>query len=117
MPLDDVTTAMKCWKQRFAVRLAAAAVLIAFAGCPTAGNSPAPKPVSPSNQPLVLLVADDPELGKAIAREWLGRTEEPLTVRDVSLKELTAANRLPADAVIFATGIIGQLAERGLIMP
>src|SRR3954471_12851742 len=97
-PLDDVTTTMNSWIQRFAVRVAAAAVLVAFAGCPTAGNSSAPKSVSSPKQPLVLLVAADPELGKAIAREWLGRTEEPLTVRDISLKDLSAANRLPADA-------------------
>src|SRR3954466_8285345 len=97
-PLDDVRTTMKCWNHRFAVRLAAAGLLMFFAGCPTINNSPTSKPVSPPKQPLVLLVADDPELGKAIAREWLGRTEEPLTVRDASLEELTAASRLPADA-------------------
>jgi len=116
-PLDDVRTTMKRWNHRFAFRLASAGLLIFFAGCPTISNSPASKPVSTPKQPLVLLVADDPELGKAIAREWLGRTEEPLTVRDASLQELTAASRLPADAVIFPTGLLGQLAERALIMP
>src|SRR5262245_42813423 len=97
---NDVTTTMNSRNQRCALRFATAALLMMFGGCPTANNSPVPKPVSPPKQPLVLLVADDPDLGKAIAREWLGRTEEPLTVRDVSLKELNAANRLPADAVI-----------------
>jgi multiple sugar transport system substrate-binding protein len=68
-------------------------------------------------QPLVLVVVDDPALGKAIAREWLGRTEETLTVRDATLGEVAAASRLPGDAVVFPTAMLGQLAERGLIAP
>jgi ABC-type glycerol-3-phosphate transport system substrate-binding protein len=99
---------------------------VAFAGCPAA-SVPSPsgggKASSPNasgkapRAPLVLLVVDDPPLGKAIAREWQGRTEEELTVRDVSLADLTKASRLPGDAVIFPSGTIGELAERGLIMP
>src|SRR6266436_5985694 len=92
-----------------------ATIALALAGCPSTNNSTTKRPAK--SQPLVLLVADDPQLGQAIAREWLGRTEEPLTVRDVSLAELSSASRLPADAVIFPSGSIGQLAERGLIMP
>src|SRR5207253_2085031 len=70
-----------------------------------------------SPQPLTLLVVNDSPLGQAIAREWRGRTEEQLTVRDVSLAEVASASRLPGDVVVFPSGVIGQLAERGLISP
>src|SRR4029079_12415850 len=93
------------------------ALLALFAGCPTTNNSPAKKSAATAKQPLVLLVADDPEPGQAIGRDWLGRIEEELTVRDVSLAELSSASRLPGDTVVFPSGFIGQLAERGLIMP
>jgi ABC-type glycerol-3-phosphate transport system substrate-binding protein len=66
---------------------------------------------------LVVLVADDPPLADAIAREWRGRTEQELTVKPVTLQELHSASRLPGDAVIFPSGSVGSLAERGLIAP
>ena len=78
------------------------------------GNASAP---SAPSQPLVLLVVEDPPLGQAIAREWRSRTEQELTVREATLADVAAAHRLPADAVIFPSGLVGQLAERGLIQP
>jgi multiple sugar transport system substrate-binding protein len=86
-------------------------------GCPSGTNSPAAKSAPAKLAPLVLLVVDDPKLGQTIAREWLGRTEEQLTVHDVSLKEILSATRLPGDAIIFPCGMIGHFAERGLIVP
>src|SRR5204862_1339033 len=35
----------------------------------------------------------------------------------VSLAQVAAASRLPGDALIFPSGMIGQFAERGLIAP
>jgi multiple sugar transport system substrate-binding protein len=67
--------------------------------------------------PLVLLVVDDTKLGEAVAREWRARTEEELVVRAASAANIEAATRLPADAIIFPTGMIGSLTERGLIGP
>ncbi len=97
-------------------RLFAVAILLLFTGCPgTTAPSPA-QPTAPANaQPLTLLVVDDPPLGQAIAREWRGRTEEELTVREVSAAEIAVASRLPGDAIVFPSGMIGYLAERGLI--
>jgi ABC-type glycerol-3-phosphate transport system substrate-binding protein len=101
-----------------AVALLAALVSIVVAGCPKAPSAtPAKTTARTPSQPLVLLVVEDPQLGKAIAREWRGRTEEELTVRDASVAEIAAASRLPGDAVVFPAGLIGQLAERGLIVP
>jgi ABC-type glycerol-3-phosphate transport system substrate-binding protein len=95
----------------------AAILLVFLAGCPSAPVAVPGQPSAFVKKPLVLLVAEDPQLGQAIAREWRGRTEEELTVRDISFAELTKATRLPGDAVIFESGLIGQLAERGLIVP
>src|SRR5258705_6580371 len=103
---------------RVAIVFFAAIAAILLAGCPSAaGPAPTKSRGAVKLQTLVLLVVDDPPLGQAIAREWRGRTEEELTVRDASLAEVNAAGRLPADAVIFPSGLIGQLAQRGLIVP
>jgi multiple sugar transport system substrate-binding protein len=96
----------------------AAIVPVLLSGCPSAVGPATVNSARPVKvQPLVLLVVDDPRLGQAIAREWRGRTEEELTVRDVSLAEIEGASRLPGDVVIFPSGFIGQLAERGMIVP
>ena len=98
--------------------LLAIATLLFFAGCPGATKqSSVQKSAAKSPLPLTLLVVDDPPLGQAIARQWRGRIEEELTVRDVSLAEIQAASRLPGDAVVFPSGLIGDLAERGLLAP
>src|SRR5262245_15411686 len=94
----------------------AAATLLLLAGCPEkAAVLPTQKNTARPSQFLTLLVVEDPPLGQAIAREWRGRTEEELTVCDVSLSEIQAASRLPGDAVVFPSGMIGHLAEKGLI--
>jgi ABC-type glycerol-3-phosphate transport system substrate-binding protein len=94
-------------------------IVLAVAGCPAANKTATPSSGASAKaaQPLTLIVVDDPELAKAIAREWRSRTEENLTVRDASSTEIAAASRLPGDAVIFPAGLIGQLAERSLIAP
>jgi ABC-type glycerol-3-phosphate transport system substrate-binding protein len=99
--------------------IALVAITAAFlAGCPAANKTAPTKSAAPVKpQTLVLLVAGDPQLGQAVAREWKGRTEEELTVRNVSLSDLATASRLPGDAVIFPSGLIGELAEGGLIVP
>ena len=94
---------------------------LAFAlGCDTspntAGNGAAGTNAEPS-KPLRLLVIDDPPLAAAIKREWRSRTESEIEVREMTSQEVLKANRLPADAVIFPTGLIGHLAERRLIVP
>ena len=44
-------------------------------------------------------------------------TETDLAVQDITLAQMLAAKRLPGDVVIFPSGQIGDLAERGLIEP
>lgn len=114
----NVSRIMPSWSRHFIVIALLAIGSIFLAGCPQ-GAGPAPSNVAgpATHPPLTLLVVDDPELGKAIAREWRGRTEEDLTVRDVALTDIVAAARLPGDAIVFPCGLIGQLCERGLIVP
>ncbi len=106
------------WQQRL-MHCAAVAALLFLSGCPIKFLKPgaAPSAKAKPRRPLTLLVLDDPQLGQAIAREWLGRTEEELVVRDATVAEVTTASRLPADVVVFPSGLIGQLAERALITP
>jgi multiple sugar transport system substrate-binding protein len=93
--------------------------LLLLAGCPDKSGAPASVPQAPAKpaQPLTLMVVEDAELGQAIARQWRSRTEEDINVRDVSADDVAKANRLACDVVIFPAGLIGQLADRGLIAP
>lgn len=94
------------------------AMLLILGGCPDKKASSNANGESPrASQPLVMLVVDDPSLGEAVAREWRGRTEQELTVRNVTAAEMSTAKRLPGDVIVFPAGQIGQLAERGLIVP
>ena len=93
-------------------------LVLLFAGCPDAQRSQNKTDSSQKKSSgLVLLVVDDPKLGDAVAREWRARTEDNLVVHNATLADVERASRLPADAIIFPNGLIGSLAERGLIAP
>jgi multiple sugar transport system substrate-binding protein len=86
-------------------------------GCPTA---PPPQETDASTAlPLRLIVVDDPELGAAIQQQWNARAEGALELRPMSSQELIdpRRKRLAADAVIYPSGLIGELAEREWIAP
>lgn len=100
--------------------LGLAALSLAVCGCP--GTSPpaanpasAPEPAAP----LRLVVVDDPGLAEAVKRQWQARAEGELEVREATSEEICdpRRKRLAADAVIYPSGLIGELAERGWIMP
>ena len=63
-----------------------------------------PRPATPTpaagkvaaESPLTVVVVDDPELGKAIAREWLARTEQELKLLDVTAQETRIESWFPA---------------------
>ena len=76
------------------------------------------RPAEPA-APLRVLVLDDPELAQAITREWQALTEHGAAVRHLSSQELLAVSsrRLGADAVVYPSGLLGELAERSLIQP
>ncbi len=90
-----------------------------LAGCPgePAKQVTAPPAKEKAKTPLTVLIVDDPQLGQAIEREWRSRTEEDLAIQNVTAEQVATAHRLPGDAIIFPAGLLGQLAERNLILP
>lgn len=69
---------------------------------------------------LELLVVDDRGMASAIEKtrgEWLAQTGSKLTVKTTTEKDLPAKGIIDADAIICASYMMGELAERDLIVP
>lgn len=105
----------------FPWRILGLAVLsLAVCGCP---GTPPPQGDQNSKAepaaPLRLVVVDDPGLAEAVQRQWQARAEGELEVRPMTSEEICdpRRKRLAADAVIYPSGLIGELAERGWIAP
>ncbi len=64
-----------------------------------------------------LLVVDDPPLAAAIRRQWAAQGTGELTVRQATFDELMKSERPDADAIIYPSGLIGELARRQWISP
>ncbi len=99
-----------------------ACLLLALAGCPQDETAKQRQPVKRPLEgvKLRLAVVDDPALATAIARvqgEWNAQTGSELEVEQTSEKELTQADKLPADTVICPSHLLGVLAERELLAP
>lgn len=97
-----------------------AALSLAVCGCPhTAPPAPDQGSTAEPATPLRLVVVDDPGLAEAVDRQWQARAEGKLEVRNLKSGELgdPRRKRLAADAVIYPSGLIGELAERGWIAP
>ncbi|MBM4002714.1 MAG: extracellular solute-binding protein [Planctomycetes bacterium] len=67
--------------------------------------------------PTRLMVIDDPALAETIRQQWSARADAELRVEAADWQPLRDATRLDADAVIFPVRLLGDLADRGLIMP
>ncbi|MCU0980796.1 MAG: hypothetical protein MUF25_16730, partial [Pirellulaceae bacterium] len=91
-----------------------AALALAVCGCPGQPPSPPAPTVAQPATPLQLIVVDDPALAEAIQQQWKARAEGELEVRKLESAELgdPRRKRLAADAVIYPSGLIGELAER-----
>ncbi len=105
---------------RPAALFVAAALSLVLCGCPNpstpveSDRDPAPT----SNEPVRVLVVDDPELAEVIERQWRARAEGEIKIEQTTSEKLVAAEgRLGADAVIYPAALIGELAERQLIVP
>ena len=111
------------FRQRIACGLALlfAATSWSTTGCreaeQTASSSPAAAPESLA--PLRVLVIDDPELATVIPRQWQARAERAVAIEQTTTQEFLAAKRkrLGVDAVIYPSGLLGELAQRELIEP
>ena len=69
--------------------------------------------------PLRVLVIDDPELATVIPRQWQARAERGVAIEQTTTQEFLAAKRkrLGVDAVIYPSGLLGELAQRDLLEP
>lgn len=94
------------------------ACALLLTGCPT-GETPSNSPENGNghSRPVRLLVVGDPHLADAMEREWTASGQGELTIRQLSIDELAAADRLAADCVVYPSDQLGLLVERGLIVP
>jgi multiple sugar transport system substrate-binding protein len=107
--------------------LACAVVVSALAVAGCTSDEPAAPPALPYiGQQVALLVVDDPELAQAIRLlqgEWSARSGAKLTIEECTAQQLearclaAASPTLGADAAIVPAGLLGLLAERGLVEP
>ena len=104
--------------------LANLALLAAMAaGCSSREKAPAESEASPRSEiDLKLVVVDDPPMAAAIERlgaEWKARTGATLAIAQLTRDELLSATSLGdgTDAVIYPSGQLGLMAERGWIVP
>lgn len=101
---------------------AVAAFALSICGCPKADIDRRADPgesVRTHSTPVRVLVVDDPELAEVIQRQWQARAEGEIQVLQAKASEIvdTGADNLRADAIIYPAGMIGELAERELIVP
>ena len=69
---------------------------------------------------ITVLVVDDGELAQAIkllAGEWSERSGGELTVEEISLDGLLAAEKPAADVVIYPSRMLGEFVMRGWLRP
>lgn len=97
-----------------------AAWLLLLAGCPRPESTAPPEPPGPPRAapPLKLLVLDDPGLAAAIERQWRARADTEIQILQTTSSELVASapRSLAADAVIYPSGMLGELVVRELIV-
>lgn len=99
---------------------ALACCALALSACPwskpdsqTGKSNAEPKPIGV----VRLLVVDDLPLAEAITRQWQARAEGELEIKNVTSEELVALKKFSADAIIYPSGLLGELAERELVVP
>lgn len=103
----------------FTLCLGVVSSALAVVGC--SGSKPAVKTVQSKTAATAggvrLLVVDDRPLAEAISRQWQARAEGELEVKNLAGNQLASLTKLSADAVIYPSGLLGELAERELIAP
>ena len=70
--------------------------------------------------PIRLVVVDDPNLATSIAREWASISTTPLEISEVDERTwmtMVRSSSEPADAAVFSTRLLGDVAECDAILP
>jgi hypothetical protein len=96
--------------------------LSAAIGCqPTSEQAAAPQPAAApvKREPVRLLIIDDAGLATVIPRQWESRADRELVVRQMTSQELMGlrTKRLAADAIVYPSGLLGELSSRQWIEP
>jgi hypothetical protein len=100
-------------------------MLVVFAGCQGEPAAPPKQPStstseSPTSVALRVLVVNDQPLAEAIERlrgEWREESGGELTASSMPWKDVAAADKVDADAIIFPTRYMGELCVRGQLRP
>ena len=102
----------------FRSRLVVAAIFLipSLAGCPAGDDEPHDLPAQPLPAVRILVIEDQP-LADAIEQEWTASGRGDLEVSVASLESLSEAKRLAADCIVYPSGLLGELAQRQLIIP
>jgi ABC-type glycerol-3-phosphate transport system substrate-binding protein len=104
----------------FLVCASAGCLALPLAGCSSNNPSSGTNGGQPRATPqLTVLVVDAPNIGEKIKTEWRSNTdtEDEVVIRHVTWKEIAGAKRLPGDLIVYSAGLVGELAEAGLIAP
>lgn len=105
-------------RERIMAGLAWGLLLVLLPGCDH--GSPATQnaaPVVTNPAPLRVLVLDDPPLAAAIDQQWKMQSDAGITVQQRASSEIGEFKRLGCDVVIYPSALLGDLAERRLIVP
>ncbi len=99
-----------------------ACLVLSLVGCPSAEPEPRREAdrLPWEGVTLRLAVLDDPALAEAAIQargEWFAQTGAEYEVETISAEQLQRAERLPADAMLCPSRMLGDLVERGLIAP
>ena len=92
------------------------ALVVCGVGCPR-GEDSETNPPTTATPTLRILVVEDDELAEGIRREWTAAGRGEVELQVASADSLREMKRLPADAIIYPSGMLGELAERELIVP
>jgi multiple sugar transport system substrate-binding protein len=115
MPLAGTNIAV-----RRAPKPIVAALLLALfaAGCPSESNETNDASHAATKPPPVvrLLVVDDKPLAAAIEREWKASGRGDVEIAQATASQLADAKRLAADVVVYPAALLGDFAERHLIV-
>jgi ABC-type glycerol-3-phosphate transport system substrate-binding protein len=105
------------WCPALACSLFVAWLILASACSGPASDESGGDGTAVASAPVRLLVVDDPPLAAAIRRQWAAQGTGELTVRQATSDELMESERPDADAIIYPSGLIGELAQRQWIVP
>ena len=89
-------------------------------GCPRERKQTAAPAASRASVALRVLVVNEPAVADAVNRlrgEWAERSSGELSASSKSWKQVSAAQQLDADVVIFPSRYIGELCVHGWLQP